>query len=282
MIIDRLSGRVVGARWVDDDPRGIAYSGTEQMFYVALADQDAIGVLEALSLTPINVVPLQFGDEPSRLLISTDRALLFVLSPGSRTLTGMSLRSLQQQFRLPVDQGPMSLAQDPVSGYVYVACEDAGIVQVVDPRLGSVVASLAPAPAPQEVIVDPFTRALFVGGTVQRRVYQINLSEEDDIAGGEINLCGSALGLAYNPKTLRLYAGIPRCRNLAVVRPELGIEFASVPLPGEPGLMAFDQEFRQLFVVLPREGAVAIVNPNRGLVETVVDVGARPFAVVVP
>ena len=67
-----------------------------------------------------------------------------------------------------------------------------------------------------------------------------------------------------------------------MVRPEVGIEFASVPLPAEPGLMAFDQEFRQLFVVLPRAGAVAIVNPTSGLVETLVDVGARPFAVVVP
>ena len=282
MLIDRAAGRVVGARWVDDDPRGIAYSEVEQMFYVAFAGQDAIGAIEALSLRLMNVVPLQFGDAPSRLLVSHDRLLLFVLSPGSRTLTAMSVRSLQQQFRIPVGEGPRSLAQDPVSGRVYVACEDEGVVQVIDPGLGSVVTSLTLAPAPQEVVIDPFTRSLFVGGAVQRRVYQLNLSGEEVVTGGQIDVCGSVLGMAYNPKTLRLYAGIPRCQSLAVVRPEMGIEFASVPLPEDPGLMAFDKEFRQLFVVLPRAGAVAIVNPNSGLMETLVDVGERPFAVVVP
>ena len=114
------------------------------------------------------------------------------------------------------------------------------------------------------------------------RVYQVNLSAAEDVAGGEINLCGAVFGMAYNPKTLRLYAGIPRCENLAVVRPETGIEFASLDLPSAPGLMAFDQEFRQLLVVLPRKGAVAICNPNRGLMEALVEVGERPFDVLVP
>jgi len=282
MIIDRLSGRVVGAEWVDDDPRDLVYSRAEQMIYVALADQDAIGVLEALTLRLINVVPVQFGDEPSRLLLSADRTSLFVLSPGSRTLAAMSARSLQQQFRLPVGEGPKSLAQDPLTGYVYVACEDEGVVQVVDPGRGAIISSLTLVPAPQEVVIDEFTRALFVGGAIQRSVYQLNLDESDDGTGGSVNLCGSVFGLAYNPKTLRLFAGIPQCNSLAVVRPEAGIEFSSIQLPDAPGLMAFDQEFRQLLVVLPRLGAVAICNPNRGLMETLIDVGERPFAVLVP
>lgn len=282
IVVDRLSGRVVGARRVGDDPRDIVYSRVEQKFFVALAGEDAIGVIEAHSLGLINTLPLQFGDEPSRLHISADRTTLFVLNAGSRSVTAMSLASLQQLFRIPVGEGPRSIAQDPLTGFVYVACEDEGVVQVIDPRRGGVARTLTPAPAPREVIIDPLTRALFLGSSVQRRAYQVNLDEAQDLAGGEISVCAAILGMAHNRRTLKLYAGMPRCKSIAVVRPDTGIEFAPISLPAAPGLMAFDQEFRQLFVVLPRAGALAICNPNRGEVDTLVEVGERPFAVCVP
>jgi hypothetical protein len=280
IMIDRLSSRAVGARWVDEDPRGIAYSRAEQTIYVALAGQDGIGVLDGLTLRVINVIPLQFGDDPTRLLMSTDRSSLFVLSPGSRTVTSLSIFSLQQQFRVPVGDGPRSFAQDPGSGFVYVACEEEGTVQIIDPGRGSVVSSLTLASAPVEVIVDQISRRLFVGGSIQRRIHFLDLAGDGE--RGDLNLCAPILGLAFNPKTQRLYAGIPRCETVAVARPELGIEFASLELAAAPGLMAFDHEYRQLLVVLPDDGAVAVCNPNRGLMEHRVEVGDHPFAVLIP
>jgi DNA-binding beta-propeller fold protein YncE len=280
MIIDRLSGRVVGARWVDDDPKGMAFARAEQALFVALSGQDGIGVLDGLSLRLINTVPLQFGDDPTRLLLSRDQSLLFVLSPGSRTLTVMSTWSLQQQFRIPVGEEPRSLVQDPVTGFVYVACEGEGTVQVIDSSKGTIINSLTLAPAPVEVAVDPQSRRLFVGGSVQRRVHYLDLGS--DGTSGDQNLCGPISGLVFNPRTQKLYAGIPGCKSLAVVRPESGLEFASVNLPSAPGLMSFDREFRQLLVVLPLDGSLAVCNPNRGLLEHLVQVGDQPFQVLIP
>jgi len=69
---------------------------------------------------------------------------------------------------------------------------------------------------------------------------------------------------------------------VAVVRPEMGLEFAALGVPDEPGRMAFDQDYRQLMVVLPKAGQLAICNPNRGLVDIVLDVAGRPHSVLVP
>lgn len=280
VIINRLNSRVVGALKVDGDPRGLAYSRNNQTLFVALAEQDAVAVVDAISLRLITIVPLQFGDDPTRLLLSRDEATLFVVSPGSRTLTALSVWSQQQQFRLAVGDAPRSVAQDPVTGKLYVACEDEGRVQIVDPVAGALIGSVALLSAPVEVVIDPASRLLFLGGAAQRRIRSFDLATE--ITGGDQNICGPVAGLAVNPRTRRLYASIPSCRNLAVIRPEIGIEFGSISLPSSPGLMSFDQEHRQLWVVLPEQGAIAVCNVNRGQLETVIEVDADPFQVLVP
>ncbi len=280
VIINRLTSRVVGALGVGDDPRGLAYSRNSQTLFVALAGQDAIAVVDAISLRMINMVPLQFGDDPTRLLLSRDEATLYVLSPGSRTLTSISVWSMQQQFRLAVGEGPRSIAQDPVSGNLYVACEDEGRVQIVDPVSATITSSLTLLSAPVEVVIDEQSHLLFLGGSAQRRIRSFNLSSE--VSGGDQNICGTVAGLAVNPRTRRLYASVPSCRNLAVIRPDVGIEFGSINLPGSPGLMAFDQAYRQLWVVMPEQGSLAVCNANMGQLESVIQVGSDPYQVILP
>lgn len=280
LVLNRKTSRVVSALKVDDDPRGMVYSRNNQTLYIALADQDAVAVVDVLSLRMINSVPLQFGDDPSRLLLSADESVLYVLCPGSRSLAAVTAWSLQQQFRLAVGDMPRSFAQDPNTGYIYVTCEDEGRVQIVDPGTGTISGSLALVSAPVEIVIDEQSRQLYLGGSAQRSIRSFNLASE--ASGGDINICGPAAGLAVNPKTRRLYCSVPSCRNLAVVRPDLGIEFGSIPLPGRPGLMAFDSEYRQLWVVLPDDGSLAVCNVNSSQVESVIDVDADPYEVLVP
>jgi hypothetical protein len=280
MVINRLTSRVVGAVRVDDDPRGLAYSRNTQTLFVALAEQDAIAVMDAISLRLNNIVPLQFGDDPTRLLLSRDESTLYVVCPGSRTLTALSVWSQQQQFRLAVGETPRSVAQDPVSGTLFLACEDEGRLQIVDPIAGAITGSLAIVSAPVEVVIDEPTRLLFLGGSAQRNIRSFDLVTET--RGGDQNICGPVAGLALNPRTRRLYASIPSCRNLAVVRPDIGIEFGSIAVPGSPGLMSFDKEYRQLWVVLPDQGLLAVCNVNRGQLESLIEVDADPFEVLVP
>lgn len=280
MVMNRNTGRVVNALRVGDKPRGLAYSRTEQSLYVALGEKDALAVIDVMSLRVIKTVSLQFGDNPTRLLLSNDGTTLFVLCPGSRTLTALSVWSLQQQFRASLGEGPHSMAQDPVSGLVYVACEDEGRVQVIDPGTGSAAGTLSLVPAPVEVVIDEQSRQLFLGGSSQRSIRSFDLATETD--AGDLGICGSASGIAVNLRTRRLYVAIPSCRSLAVIRPDIGIEYGSIPLPGRPGLISFGPEFRQLWVVLPEKGMIAVCNSNRGQVEFTVDVGEKPYQVLVP
>jgi DNA-binding beta-propeller fold protein YncE len=280
LVLDRKSARVVGALRVDDEPRGLAFSRQAQSLFVALGDQDAVAVVDVMSLRVINTANLQFGDDPTRLLLSPDGSSLFVLCPGSRTLASLATWSLQQQFRIAVGEGPRSMAQDPVSGLLYVACEDEGRVQVIDPATGTVSGTLSLAPAPAEIVIDDQSRQLFLGGSSQRAIRTFDLAAEEEV--GDLSICGTASAIAANPRTRRIYVAIPGCRNLAVIRPDIGIEYSSVPLPGRPGLISFGPEFRRAWVVLPAKGQVAVCNVNRSEVEFVVDVGADPYQVLVP
>jgi DNA-binding beta-propeller fold protein YncE len=280
MVVDRLRGRVVGALPLDADPRGMAFVPGDRTLFVALAGRDALAEVDGLSLQVRRVVPLSFGDEPDRLLLADDRATLFVLNRGSRTVLGLDTWSLQERFRAPVGEGPRGMAQDPVSRNLYVACEDEGRVLVLESGSGGQVTALGLGAAPREVAVDPRSNAIFVGDGSQRRIHVLDLGTGAVTTGP--NICGTVASLAFNPGSDRLFAAVPGCRSLAVLQPRLGLEFAALPVPGRPGLMVFDSDFRQLLVVFPDQGLLAVCNPNRGTVGAVVEVGGRPYAVAAP
>ena len=49
-----------------------------------------------------------------------------------------------------------------------------------------------------------------------------------------------------------------------------------------PGLIALDRNYRHLLVTLPRSNQVIVYNANSRGLEGTVEVGQRPYAVVVP
>lgn len=278
--VERKTGRVVNMVRLGEDPRDIVYLQGQQKIHVALAGEDALAVVDALSLRVERKIPLRFGDEPDRLALSADESDIYVLNPGSRTLAVLGTWSLQERYRVALGEGPRSLAVDPESGYVYVACEGVGEVQVVNPATGTIVTVLTPTATPLEVVFDHFTRQLFVSSAFQRRIFAYDLREGRDLGGQSI--CGSAVSLAYNPRLQHLFAAVPDCREIAVVRPAVGLEFAALPMPAEPDRLAFDANHRQLLVVFGSTGELALCNPQRGTVDHLVRVGDEPYAVVAP
>jgi len=280
LVVDWLAGRVSGAVKVGEDPRSLVYSDRTQKLYVAMAGEDGIGVVDGMTLRLERVVPLSFGDDPDRLALSPDEATLYVLNTGSRSLVGLATRSMQEQYRTAVGNGPRSLAVDPDNGRIYVACEDEGEVQVFNPAGLTRLTSLMMTAAPVEVVVAESSRDLFAGSSSQNRIHGLNLEE-----GGEPvsqSLCGPAHYLAYNPRSRQLFAAIPSCREIAVLGPAEGLEFSPLSLEWAPGRLAFDSGHRKLFVIFTRKATLGIYDANRRSLESLVELGGLPHAVVVP
>ena len=280
LAVDRVAGRVVHVQRLGDDPRDLVYSPLRQKIFVALAGEDALMVVDALSLRPERMVHLQFGDEPDRLALAHDGATLHVLNVGSRSLVTLNAWSLQERTRVAVGEGPRALHVDSRSGQVYVACEDEGQVQVVDPEQGRVVATHTGVSAPSAVIFDPSQRRLYIASASQYRLFAFDLQEGTDL--GSQSLCGPAMDLAFQPRSRQVFASMPGCRQVAVLQPDAGLEFSPLKLPYRPGRLVFDTDYSQFLVTAPEAGILILGDPHRGRIDALVEVGGTPTAVVAP
>jgi DNA-binding beta-propeller fold protein YncE len=187
---------------------------------------------------------------------------------------------MQEIARTVTEVGPRGLAVDPELGQVYVTCPGAGQVQVFTPDRLTLVNSLTFTSAPSEICFDPISREFFCATSSERRLFSFDFSVSNQPRG--LSLCGLAEGLVFNPRTKQLYVSTPECGEIAVLRPESGLEFAPLILGGTPEFVAFDSDFRQLLVLLPNEPSLEICHPNRGSVISSVPLVGYPHTVVAP
>jgi YVTN family beta-propeller protein len=279
-VVDRLAQRVVGAIFVGEAPRGLAYSRHDQKLYVALAGSDEIAVIQGQSQRLLRRLPLGSGDNPTRLLLPDREDQLYVLNTGSSSVTVLTTDPLQEAGRIPVGERPHSLADDRRTGFLYVASELTGRILVYDPRLQREVTSIAVDSSPLEVLFADRESQLFVTSSTRRRLMVIDTNGSAVVP--QLTLCSNAQSLAYNPTSGRLYAGIGDCKEISISLPDQSLEVGSIRLPDRPGLMAFDSKYRTLMVTLPASHQLASCDVNRAKLTSLVDVGHEPYAVVIP
>ena len=280
MVADYSTLKVEGSLQVGKNPRGMVFSPFTQKIYAVLKGGDGIAVIHAPSCRLEQTIPLNFGDEPTRVILAANQTDLLILNSGSRTLVAISTSSNQEIFRIPVGNRPRSLAQDPETGWVYVACEGEGEIQVIDPALPSHQGAVNLTTSPAEIIIDHRSRILLVSSSSQRRLFGWDL--ESGVSFSQINLCGSAVSLAFDHRSNQVYCGHPDCRSIGVFHPETGLEFPGIHLPAEPGLMTFDSQIRVLAVAFPGDGRVALINAMSGELMKELEAGPDVYEVLIP
>lgn len=280
LVADIDSHRVEGALNIGDGPCGMAYSALTQMIYVALKEEAAIAVVQATSCRWDHTIALNLGDEPTRVILAANQTDLLVLNSGSRTLVGISSLTHQELFRLPVGNRPRSLAQDPQTGLVYVACEGEGEIQVIDPALPGQQGAVALTTSPAEILIDERSRALVVSSSSQRKLFGWDLAT--GVSFPPLNLCSNASSLVFDPRTGQVYCGIADCRSISVFQPDNGLEFSGIRLPAAPGLMTFDARFGVLAVAFPEQGSVALISVIKGALVQEFEAGPDVYDVLIP
>jgi DNA-binding beta-propeller fold protein YncE len=280
LVIDTDSQRVEGALNIGDGPRGMAYSPLTQMVYVALKEDAAIAVVQAASCRWDHTIALNFGDEPTRVALAANQTDLLVLNSGSRTLVGVSILTHQELFRIPVGNRPRSMAQDPETGLVYVACEGEGEIQVIDPAGPGHQGAVALTTSPAEILIDDRSRALVVSSSSQRKLFGWILATGASFP--PLNLCSNASSLGFDPRSGQVYCGIADCRSISVFQPDNGLEFSGIRLPAAPGLMTFDARFGVLAVALPEQGRVALISVIKGELIQEFEAGPDVYDVLIP
>lgn len=137
-VINRQSGEIAATVMVGNRPRGIAVSGGEERLkvYVANSGAGSISVIDPITNSIDNEIPIRFGREPVDVAIarvSSGKDLLFVANYGSNNISMVDASTFQELEKITVGKGPIAIAVDPpiseLKGNRFLSFNDTNILR---------------------------------------------------------------------------------------------------------------------------------------------------------
>ncbi len=132
--INRQSGEITATVMVGRRPGGIAVSGGK--VYVANSGSGSISVIDPITNTVDNEIPIRFGREPVDVAIArvaSGKDILFVANYGSNNISIVDASTLQELEKVDVGKGPIAIAVDPpiseLTGNRFLSFEDASTLR---------------------------------------------------------------------------------------------------------------------------------------------------------
>ena len=197
-----------------------------------------------------------------KTLINLQIAIIFFLpcliSCNGQKPFGVEHLSLEKIVELPDVQGRIDhMAINLRDNIVYVAALGNNTVEVVDLNKGSVVHSIKGLDEPQGICYIPVANEIAIanGGNGQCVFY--NASSYATIA--TISLGGDADNIRYDERSNMLYVGYGN-GGIAVIDATTHKKASEVKLSAHPESFQLDQKRKVLFVNLPDDNSIAIIN----------------------
>ena len=131
-VFNKKKGQVVDVMATGAGPRGIALDQGRQRAYVALADEDAIDVIDVAGNEIIHRIMLLAGDRPQEPALTRDGRLLVTANRGSNTVSVIDPVSFIELERIGVGNGPNSVLIESLGRRAYVFNSFSDTISILD------------------------------------------------------------------------------------------------------------------------------------------------------
>jgi DNA-binding beta-propeller fold protein YncE len=257
-IFNKRTPLATGSLHIGATPKGMALDQKKEWLYVALAGENAIGVVEVSNGVILGKVRLQFGDEPSELALSPSGNILVAINPGSNSASIIDTVSLIEKGKVRLASEPTGVFMGPEEGRAYVLQESSGTISVLDLAGQKVVAS-------GELEEFPFKGATNRNGTALYLIsdFSTNLLVVDAATLAvtkKVFIGPGAVSIKADHRTGLVYIGM-KDGMIAVVDPvSVLMLIDSFSLTGPVRHLTIDSEENALFAVLPQGGKLQKID----------------------
>lgn len=204
-----------------DRPRSIIFNKDKTQIFVATGDSDVIEVVDVES-TEI-VAELEVGDDPEMAVLSVDGNYLYTSLEDDGELSIFDIREKTVR-NIEVGAEPEGVLAHPSGKIVYVASEEANLVQAVDLEKGSVTASITVGNRPRRFAYSDSSKELWVtnemSGSVSVIDTETNTVKEtlDFLPKGFRKTDVTPVGILFDLKEDRAYVTLGRANHVAVLK----------------------------------------------------------------
>ncbi|CRK81229.1 40-residue YVTN family beta-propeller repeat-containing protein [Neobacillus massiliamazoniensis] len=168
-------------------PAGLSISPDGKFLYVANNLNNSVSRID---ISTGNLTTAPVGHDPYMPLLTHDGNTLFVSNWGESSISVLNANDLTVKATIPVGLHPNAMAQNPVSGLIYVANSDSDDISVIDPVSLKVTQTISLAPyhkalkgsVPNALTVSPDGKTLYVSNAGNDDIAVINLGDSDSKA----------------------------------------------------------------------------------------------------
>lgn len=269
-VFDKKERSVIRVIATGRGPWGIALDPRSRRAYVALAEDDAVEVIDAEAGEIIHQVKLDTGDNPREPALVPDGSLLFTANYGSDTVSVIDTGSLIEVDRVPVGKGPRSVLMGREGKRAYVFNGRSNAVSVIDVPSRVVAATISTVAEPMRGVFNRNGDRLYV---IHASSPYLTVIDPSSLAVRERVFVGAGVrAIKVDPHTDFVYVG-REPDALEVLDPVSLFPVATIAVGGEISSMAIDGEENNLHLVLPERKVLSILNLISREPATAVDVG---------
>lgn len=231
-VFNKRTAQVSGALAVGKGPQDLVLDQQRGWLYVALAEEDAIAVIEVNKGAVLGRVQLRFGDEPVKLVLTTGGETLVALNRGTASVSIIDTASLFERGRISLSAQPSGLFINPDGSRAYVTHPEVSTLSVVDLTSRSLRFSAALDETAHDGVVSNDGRSIYLIND-----FSADLSVLDSASLGlerKIFIGDGAVSILLDTASNLLFVGM-RDGTIAVVDPRALMAIDTFSLEGGTG-----------------------------------------------
>lgn len=257
-VIDKGTGKVTGMIATGSGPRGMVMDQMRGRVYVALAEDDAIDVIDVAVGDVIGRIQLRRGDNPGELALIPASRTLLAANSGSDTVSFIDTGSLLETERVTVGQDPRSLLADGNGGRAYVFNTLSNTISVLDMAGKTVIATLSTDPEPLRGQFNRRGDRLYV---IHGRSPYLAIIDPHTFSVTRREFLGmGARAMKVDSRTDMLYIANKLDDGVSVYEPLSFQRVDYIQTGGGVEYMTIDGDENNLYVVMPEKKALRAVN----------------------
>lgn len=274
-VFDKKQLEAVGVIATGSGPRGIALDPRSGRAYVALAGEDSLEVIDLLTADSINRIRLNTGDSPQEPALTPDGTLLLTANSGSDTVSFIDPFSMLELDRVPVDNGPHSIAIDHAGIRAYVFNTLSSTISVIDLANRSVAATLSTEAGPLRGAFNRSGDRLYVIHEGSSYLTVIDPASLEILERFFVGMGMSAIQV--DTRTDFLYVAKKYESMIGMYDPQSFFPVDSIQAETGITYMTIDNDENNLYIVLPETRRLMVVNLISKKAAADIDVGEGPY-----
>lgn len=278
-VFDKQLMQVVGLIDTCAGSAGMALDQQRRRLYLACSRSDEIRAIDLASGEVLERVHLSPGDRPQDLALTPDGSVLLSANVGSNSVGFLDARSLAFRERVNVGGSPAWIATDPSGRRGFVLNAQSDSVSVIDLGTRQVVSTVATASAPVQGRFNRLGDRFYVAH--ERSPYMTVLDAVSLSVLGKPRLRESAPAIEVDTVRGLVCLGGGSNPTVEFYDPNALMPLFAMRSRAGVGYMRIDAEDSTLYLVNVDTRTVVVAQLASRKVVAEIDVGDRPFRVVV-